>query len=237
LSIYKKTKLDVAMREITYKTVCILESVSKEDERVNRNEAHELSKILSSIGYKVIMYKPRNIDELWENLMEFADWHNHYNSEQILVPFIHISAHGNEKGIELTEDGLVLWSELREILDSFNGSIGGEEGVSGYIKNDNGIITSRITICLSACLGAYGSNMIMKNEITPFQYLIAPNYSPYWEDALRAYRIFYEKCFSFNGGRIWDAVHPMNDAKSGKNTFEIFQSPEVADDLNERKSK
>ena len=60
------------------------------------------------------------------------------------VPIVHISAHGSDDGIGLTDGTLVSWRNLREMLKPINAALDGN-----------------LLLCMSACHGAAACRMAM----------------------------------------------------------------------------
>lgn len=119
-------------------------------------------------------------------------------------PIIHISAHGNENGIQLTSKEMVSWDLLREFLLPINKTLNG------------GLI-----LCLSSCQSYTGSIMSMKDDDFPFIGVVANTGSPLWSETNIAYASFYH--LFAKGLSIHDAVYGMKKA-SGNNSFKYIKS-------------
>src|SRR4030042_2266062 len=95
------------------------------------------------------------------------------------VPILYLSAHGDEKGIQLTEGHLVTWKELRELLIPINKLLGGF-----------------LIVSLSSCSSFSGIEMAMTAEgESPFITLVCHTGSPVWSDTAVAFVIFYHRLF------------------------------------------
>ena len=114
----------------------------------------------------------------------------HYNS----APIIHISAHGDSNGIQLTDKTFVSWTDLRDLLMPINRRL------------DGGLV-----ICMSSCSGYSGIRMAMHTDSEiPFFALVGHPESPTWSDAAVAFVTFYHRFFK--GAHISDAVSAMQVA-------------------------
>lgn len=121
-------------------------------------------------------------------------------TEHKAVPLVHISSHGNNDGIGLTDGSLLTWGELGNLLERVNNGLGG------------GLI-----LCLSCCSGAYGGRMAMREERPiPFHTLVGHMSSPSWSRAAVAFVAFYYRLFG--GAGIGTAVDAMK-AASGDDGF------------------
>ncbi len=120
---------------------------------------------------------------------------------QGLIPILHISAHGNTEGIQLSDNTVVPWAYLRQLLAPINSAL------------NNGLL-----ICLSCCEGYAGTRMAMfiEDEGYPFYAIVANSGKPLWSDTAVAYSAFYH--LLSKGEFIVDAVDAMRIA-SGDQTF------------------
>jgi hypothetical protein len=116
-------------------------------------------------------------------------------------PVVHLSMHGNESGVGLTEAGSFLsWDALREILQPIATAINGW-----------------LIITMSCCFGAAGCRMAMvEDNEHPFYALVGNNGSPTWADSAIAFMVFYHRFFA--GASIEDAIEAMRMA-SGDQHF------------------
>lgn len=166
--------------------VYIIESVSKNDLKRNFMEGKALSEYfkLSTIKseYYLITKKEKFIDafESIKNDLIAID-----PSKENPRPYIHISAHGNEKGIGLTDGTFISWEELENCLNIINNApelINEDQEFGKY---------STITLCLSSCKGLNLESILFNNIMSPFAVLIASKEAIPWSDSLTAYITFY----------------------------------------------
>jgi len=75
-----------------------------------------------------------------------------------LVPILHISAHGDSEGIQLSDGTVIPWANLRQLLVPINTAL------------NNGLL-----VCLSCCEGYSGTRMAMsvEDEGYPFYAIVA----------------------------------------------------------------
>ena len=124
----------------------------------------------------------------------------------IVLPIIHISAHGNEEGIGLTNGELVTWKELGNLLSPLN-------------KAFQGIILS-----ISACEGWSAIKMLFESKDLPFNVLISNKGKPTWEQTLIGFTIIYHRL-----KEELDFLKAINAAKeaTGNNDFVYLSIPEI----------
>lgn len=115
------------------------------------------------------------------------------------VPYLHLSMHGNNDGIELTDGKIFTWSELYNCLFPL-------------IKTMDG----NLIITMSTCEGAAGCKMAFQNLTGPtFLAIIGNTESTNWDDASVAYTVFYHNLMK--GKALNDCVIAMQMASGDKN--------------------
>lgn len=130
------------------------------------------------------------------------------NIFQNLIPVLHISAHGDKEGIQLSSGQVLPWAILRKYLTPINEAL----------KNN-------LLVCMSCCKGYSGTRMAMfpEDEGYPFYAIVANSEDPLWADTAVAYSSFYH--LLAKGEYIVDAVNAMRVA-SGNNTFFVNTAEE-----------
>jgi hypothetical protein len=125
------------------------------------------------------------------------------------LPILHISAHGGQTGIQLSDGSVVTWADLRTLLLPVNQSLGG-----------------LLVLCMSACEGYAACRMAMHlgNEPHPYFALIANYGKPLWSDTAVAYAALYH--LISKGHSFPDAVNAMKLA-SGDQGW-VLESAEAA---------
>jgi hypothetical protein len=128
-------------------------------------------------------------------------------------PILHLSMHGNQDGIILTDNTFLEWADLEAMLRPLNNHLKGE-----------------LLICMSSCSGSYGRVMaIDKDKNETFWALIGNNSSISWKDAAVAYITFYHLVFKDNilvgKSQIKEYVDYMKLASRNDN-FEVWWADE-----------
>jgi hypothetical protein len=130
-------------------------------------------------------------------------------------PVIHLSVHGNDRGVELTDGTFLTWETLREEL----------RPITNWMQGN-------LLICMSSCAGSSGCRMAMHEEADhPFYALVGNTGSPDWSSAAVAFVAFYHRLF--RGANLHDAVRAMNEA-SGDGCFLPFFGSEIKRDWTAR---
>lgn len=96
-----------------------------------------------------------------------------------LAPIIHLSMHGNQNGVALTDGTFMSWHSLRTHLRPINEAMNGG-----------------LLIGMSSCLGAAGCRMAMhEDNERPFWALVGNTATPTWADSAVAFITFYHLFF------------------------------------------
>jgi len=97
-----------------------------------------------------------------------------------LPPIIHIAAHGNENGIQLTNQcaskTILPWDRLR-----------------GHLTLLGQLLNPKIGLCMSSCGGAHGKKMaaVMRPEEIPMAWIVGTSMKVNYADAALAFAVFY----------------------------------------------
>ena len=120
---------------------------------------------------------------------------------QGFLPLLHISAHGDLHGIQLSDGYVMQWAELKEYLRPVNQALGGS-----------------LVVCMSSCDGYSGIRMAMHpNEPDlPYLALVGCGDKPTWGETAIGYATFYHQLW--RGEHVIQAVGAMRVA-SGNNRF------------------
>jgi hypothetical protein len=118
-----------------------------------------------------------------------------------LLPILHISAHGSADGPQLSNNELVSWHELSELLIPINRAL-----------------KSNLVVAMSCCKGYMGTRMAMRDEQSelPFFALIGSPEKPTWAETAVGFSTLYHQLA--RGAHVRDAVVAMC-AASGRDTF------------------
>lgn len=117
------------------------------------------------------------------------------------MPLLHISAHGDSQGIQLSDGYVMAWRELREHLRPINKALGGS-----------------LVVCMSSCEGYSGIQMAMHAEDAdlPFYAIVGSGNMPTWAETAVGYATLYHQLC--RGEHIAVAVQAMQVA-SGNQMF------------------
>ncbi|MCW5318435.1 hypothetical protein GTQ43_33380 [Nostoc sp. KVJ3] len=182
--------------------VYIVESPRDDDLLYERTEGKALTEALKLCGiistYSLTCSKRMFKEALTSRLKK--DCH-----DKKRFPIIHFSVHGCEQGIGLTNEELVSWNELRQLLIPLNREMQGG-----------------LLVCFSSCFGAYSCLMEFNNQIeSSFGTTVGHNEKVSWSNSAVAYISFYNRLFQ--GASIKDCVEAMRKA-TGDDNFEYFES-------------
>lgn len=125
------------------------------------------------------------------------------------LPILHLSAHGDGDGIQLSSGERILWTELKNLLMPINKAINGN-----------------LLLCMSSCEGYSGIRMAMDADAVEFPYyaIIGCGSKPTWAEAAIAYATLYHHVSQ--GEYIFEAVKKMRVA-SGKEDFYVKVATEA----------
>lgn len=126
-------------------------------------------------------------------------------------PILHLSMHGNNDGVALTNGEFVTWANLRKSLTPLT------EAMQGGLL-----------ICMSACFSSSGCRMAMhEDKEHPFWALVGNTSSAVWSDSAVAYITFYH--LFFKNVPIEDCVERMR-LSSGDGNFIWFSGHKIKAD-------
>lgn len=201
--------------EVFYK-VYIIESPSGIDLLEKRTEGKALSNILemSEIPYEYYLTTTENVlkqvfEMIKEDVLELQE-------EYLFVwPIIHISCHGNEDGIGLTDDNFISWSVLNDLLSVVN------------VCFDEADPLSPIVLSMSSCYGLHAikTDWEKRGEHSPFAFVLGHEDAILWDDALIAFSVFFHH-FVNKKSTAEIALHCMNASINLPNHFKLFNSIE-----------
>jgi hypothetical protein len=185
-----------------YFLVYIIESPSPVDLYHRRYEGEALSKALTLANikseHKLVVNEEAFQASLLIGLDETLKDHPDH------LPIIHISAHGSNEGIQLTDETTIDWKGLKESLAPINKAFDG-----------------LLLLCMSSCHGFSACRMAMEEDDAPFAAVIGNSGNPTWSDTAVGYAAFYHL---INKGKSFeDAVEGMCKA-SGDDNFIIISA-------------
>lgn len=119
------------------------------------------------------------IDKILDEIAELKA-QGHY--PQIIV---HLSCHGSQNAVGLTDGSQVPWNDLYTFLYQIN-----EKMDEGLPQGE----FSQLLICMSSCFGIYGARVDLVKEIkSPMAILIGPAKKVNFAQGMIAYAIFYDQ--------------------------------------------
>lgn len=186
--------------------VYIIESPSAEDLLEGRAEGRALSEVLELAGIPYCYNLVTNL-KTWEIALgtRFQEANNYYSD---LAPILHLSMHGSESGVALTDNTVFSWNQLKKELTPLNNEM--EDG---------------LLICMSSCFGAHGRRMARDNSTdNPFYALVGNKKSFFWQDGAVAYVTFYH--LLFKGIALNECVDKMKLA-SDNYDFDLWVGSEI----------
>ena len=128
-----------------------------------------------------------------------------------LPPVLHLSMHGSQDGVDLTNGSFLSWHDLRGLLLPLNRAMQGG-----------------LLICMSTCFGSSGCRMAMYEDSEPtFWALVGNAGASLWADAAVAYITFYH--LFFKGVPVVTCVNAMCVASADTN-FVLHSGRDTKDD-------
>lgn len=186
--------------------VYVIESTAPHDLLDGRTEGRVLIEALLMAGiphwYSLASDRATLLESLGNRLLEACRHHNNK------LPILHLSMHGSQQGVALTNGEFISWHDLRGILLSLIRAMQGS-----------------LLVCMSSCFGSAGCRMAMYQDNEPhFWSLVGNTASATWADAAIAYISFYH--LFFKGFDINICVNSMKVA-SGDHNFTFYLGAET----------
>jgi hypothetical protein len=194
--------------------IYLIESPSADDLYAGRNEGHSLVSILSLGEIEVNYFLSTDAERFERAVSDIAELILSRSDKDNVLPFIHISAHGSEEGIELTDGDCILWDRLSKLLNDLHNRVG-PWAISGRGGED----IAKCSLSLSSC-SAYTNYLDGRVDDLPIQSVLGPRKNVGWCQSLLAFSSFYYQAFALK--QPFDrAVRAMNAAscQSGEEIF------------------
>lgn len=185
--------------------VHIIESPSADDLLDGRTEGRVLGEALRLAEIPHSYNLPTTVQAFRKALHDrlLDAWKHHQQP-----PIVHLSMHGNNDGVALTDGTFLSWTDLRHSLAPLTNAMQGG-----------------LLICMSSCFGSSGCRMAMHDESDqPFWALVGNAGSASWSDAAVAYVTFYH--LFFKGIPVKECVDRMKMASNDTN-FMLWSGREV----------
>ncbi|WP_153007068.1 hypothetical protein [Sphingomonas sanguinis] len=204
----QKALSHVEMREKIY----MIESPSAEDLYCARNEGDALARTLALAEIDVIYYLATSDETFNQALTDIAIKINALdpNEVQDAMPYVHISAHGDEDGILLTDGDIIFWESLTRKLSELHELV-------GPIKLNPPLPAEvpRTNLSLSSC-AAFTNYKKYLSKDSPFLIMMGPTRDIGWCQALIGFTTFYYQHFILRQPFL-RAFRAMNAAATSNN--------------------
>lgn len=171
--------------------VYIIESPSADDLLVGREDGQSLETALQQAGIPVRKYVAVDQKRL-ANAFALVGTDILENSEY--RPVIHVSAHGSDAGVGLTDGTFIPWESFRGVLIALNQAVSGN-----------------LILGMSACKGFHALKISSDNGAVPFGYVVGPTDDIGWQDSLIGFLVFYHQLIH-KGRSPEDAERAMGPA-------------------------
>lgn len=166
-------------------TIYLIESPSADDLLDGRNEGDSLVRVLKLAEISVVYFVAINA-EMFEKAFDLIETAILNQSDvEAAMPMIHISAHGSEDGIELSDGDVILWDKLTDLLQQLHKTIG---PINIPPPLPQGV--PKVTLCLSSC-SAFSAYKEATPRPTPFQAIVGPVRDIGWCESMLAFASFY----------------------------------------------
>ena len=115
------------------------------------------------------------------------------------LPILHLSVHGGEGGIQLTNKEKLLWSDLAD-----------------YIRPINNLLNGILGVCMSCCGGAHGIQMaeVIQRRNLPYKWLVGSFADVTLPDIALAYSVFYRRFHCGDYGDDKDLISTVRAASA-----------------------
>lgn len=171
-------------------SVYIVESPGDLDLLDDRHEGRILCQALSHSQVPAKLYTAVNSKAFFEAIKRILN-----SVEEDVVasrfPILHLSMHGDEQGVTLTDGHPLEWELLGDVIDLMNDSS-----------------SAALLVCMSTCNGFSGVQMAQR-EKSPFLGLVGPTQDIKWTDTVGAFVAFYHHLQGKNGS-VTSGVKAMN---------------------------
>lgn len=204
---------------IDFTKICkiyIIESQSPNDILRNRTEGKALSASLDLAEIANHYFQVINHDCFDQCIETICEDINSLKGKDLVAPYIHISAHGNEDGFVLTSGEFIDWATFSLKVDRINDLTGKIQ----IIPEKPHIQISPMNYCFSTCKGYNAFKLQGEAQENKFSSIIGPTESVDWSDSLLAFMSLYHQIF-YKRQRAIKAVEIMNATAGLDNVFKI----------------
>lgn len=191
--------------------VHIVESPSPEELHNGVTEGRVLCSFLDTAGIPYSYSLAVNLDRFCIAMTdEVEDVIDKLNK----IPILHLSVHGSEEGIQLTNQEKLLWSKL-----------------AGYISPINNLINGGLGVCMSCCCGVHGIQMaeVIRRRNLPYKWLVGSFADVQLPDVALAYSVFYRRLHCGDYGDDEDLIETVR-AASGIDDFDVWDGERIQEE-------
>jgi len=193
--------------------IYIIESPRDTDLLDNRIEGHALFSTLNLAGINNQYFQVVTKNSLENTFARIVIDINNLKSQDLVAPYLHFSAHGNENGFGLSNGEFITWDMLRDYLDNINREI-------TFIRYPGYTLDiSLLNLSFSVCKGFNAKKMQDGLDRNIYSSLVGPIESVDWADSLIAYSTLFHQIF-YKGKRMIDSISIMNSAAGLSNIFQ-----------------
>lgn len=192
--------------------VHIVESPDKETLRKKTYEGKRLHDILELAGITSEHYLVEDMDDFKKQVSSLPDRVQDYKKKGIdkVSYILHISAHGSEDGISLTDGTIIRWKELVDIIEPVNARL-----ASFFSQPELDYI---LVVVLSTCKGVHGFKMALNKDEIPFRGIVGPEENVTWMESALAYLILYHQ-HTMGLNQVFRISEIMSEATGKKFTY------------------
>lgn len=208
----RKARDELDLRE----DIFLIESPSSDDLYVSRNEGDALARTLYLADINVHYYLATNEETFDRAIDDIVIRINSSKRDRADWPFIHISAHGLEDGLELTDGSVLYWEQLTRRM-FYAHELVGCVALPPQLPQD----LPRLNLSLSSC-SAFVNYKKNIEKPYPFQMMLGPTTDVGWCQSLIGYTTFFYKAF-IQKNDFRTAIEGMN-AAAGKASEKIFDA-------------
>ncbi len=203
--------------------IAIIESPGMSDFRAGRVEGKSLSGMLTLAGVEhryFLVNDTVSLDRCIDQVAVESQTTMDNNVPLFRMLYIHLSMHGNEEGVQLTDGQFIPWRGLAERLLRL-----AEQGDRIFPDLPDACMQS---VCLSTCCGFHGNKMAEGQTRSPYFGLVGPRRQVKWSDSLTAFVAFYNAACTDGlygtPGNVLEGVKRMNAAIGQAGLFDVCQA-------------
>jgi hypothetical protein len=135
----------------------------------DNSEAFDLQRKLARTDISIIV---RIVDNKKAFLSTIQSAMIHFSAHRAKIPLLHISVHGCEKGIQLSNGESITWGEL-----------------GAAIGTD---LSDKLILCMSTCEGLRSWGMALMEDSPHYHVLVGTEKKPGWNDTKAGFPLFYQ---------------------------------------------